>query len=82
MSEMSSNIIINNGVNRCPVGEQHRPGRHHKTARTEWSKETNIAIMECYFLSRPFDEEAKLIRRYRKRMHGIWKERQDLKVIE
>ena len=64
------------------MGEQHRPGRHHKTARTEWSKETNIAIMECYFLSRPFDEKAKLLKRYRKRVHGIWKERQDLKVIE
>ena len=55
MSEMSSDIIRNNGVNgtgtlregpspgRCPVGEQRRPGRHQKTARTGWSKEMNVA---------------------------------------
>ena len=94
MSEMSSDIIRNNGVNgagtlregpspgRCPVGEQHRPGRHQKTARTGWSKEMNVAVMECYFLSRPFDEEGKPIRGFRKRMHNIWKERQGLKVTE
>ena len=46
MSEMSSDIIRNNGVNgagtlregpspgRCPVGEQRGPSRHQKTART------------------------------------------------
>ena len=64
--------------NRCPVGEQRRPGRYQKTARTGWSKETNVAVMECYFLSRPFDEEEKPIRAYRKQMHNIWKERQGL----
>ena len=42
----------------------------------------NVAVMECYFLSRPFDEEGKSIRGYRKRMHNIWKERQGLKVTE
>ena len=43
MSEMTSDIVRNNGVNgagilregsspgRCPVGEQRRPGRHQKT---------------------------------------------------
>ena len=71
---MSSDIIRNNGVNgtgtlregpspgRCPVGEPRRPGRHQKTARSGWSKEMNVAVMECYFLSRPFDEEGKPIR--------------------
>ena len=94
MSEMSSDITINNGVNgagtlregpspsRCLVGEQRRPSRHQKTARTGWSKEMNIAIMECYFLSRLFDEEGKPIRGFKKRMHNIWKERQGLKVTE
>ena len=43
-----------------------RPGRHEKTARTGWSKEMNVAVMECYFLSRPFDEEGKPIRGFRK----------------
>ena len=92
--EMSSDLIRNNSVNRagilregpspgrCPVGEQRRPGRHQKTARTGWSKEMNVAVMECYFLSRPFDEEGKPIRGFRKRMHNIWKERQGLKVTE
>ena len=61
MSEMSSDMIRNNGTNwavilregpspgRCPVGEQRRPGRHQKIARTRWSKEINVAVMECYF---------------------------------
>ena len=64
------------------MGEQRRPGRHQKTAGTGWSKEMNVAVMECYFLSRPFDEEGKPIRGFRKRMHNIWKERQGLKVTE
>ena len=45
----------------------------------------NVAVMECYLLSRPFDEQGKSIRGYRKRMHNIcniWKERQGLKVTE
>ena len=94
MSEMSSDIIRNNSMNgagnleegplsgRYPVCEQHRPGRHQKSTRIGWSKEMNVAVMECYFLSRPFDEEGKPIRGYRKQMHNIWKETQGLKVIE
>ena len=94
MSAMSSNIIRKNDVNgagtscegplygRYPVREQRRPGRHQKTVGTGWSKEMNVVVMECYFLSRPFDEEGKPIREYTKQMHGIWKERQGLKVTE
>ena len=89
MSERSSDIIKNNGVNGagtlregCSVSEQRRPCRHQKTARTGYPTEINVAVMECYFLSRPFDEEGKPIRGYRKRMHNIWKERQGLKVTE
>ena len=48
------------------MGEQRRPGHHQKTAKTRWSKGENVADMECYFLSRPFDEEEKPIREYRK----------------
>ena len=62
--------------------EQCRPGSHKKTARTKWSKEMNVAVMESYFFSRPFHEEGKPIRGYRKRMQNIWKERQGLKVTE
>ena len=81
---MSSDIIRNNDLNEAgtlredpshgkyPVGEQRS---HQKTARTGWSKEMNVAFMGCYFLSRrPFDEEEKPIRGYRKGMHNIWKE--------
>ena len=94
MSEMSSDMVKNKGVNgagtlrespspgRCAVAEQRRPGRHQKTARIGWSKEMNVAVMECYFLSRPFDEEGKPIRGFRKRIYNIWKERQGLKVTE
>ena len=91
---MSSDIIRNNSMNgpgtldegslpgKCPVGEQLRSGRHQKTARTGFPKKMNVAVMECYFLSRPFDEEGKPMRGYRKQMHNIWKERHGLKVTE
>lgn len=85
----------NNGVNgagstegatsgRCPVGEQRGPGCHHATARTGWTKEMNVAVMECYFLSEPVDESGKPIRGYRRRMHKIntWKERQGFNITE
>ena len=67
---------------RCPVGEQLRSIRHQKTARTGCPKKRDVAVMECYFLSRPFDEEGKPMRGYRKQMHNIWKERHGLKVTE
>ena len=52
------NGFPNNGVNgagassegaspgRCPVGEQHRPGRHPDTARLKRNKEVNRVVME------------------------------------
>ena len=76
---MYQNIEINNAVNDtgtscegvssgwCPVDE------HHATARKSWNREGNIAVMECYFLSKPMDEEGKPLRGYRRRMHAIWK---------
>ena len=67
---------------RCPVDEQRRPDRHHVTARLSWNREVNIAVMECYFLSKQMDEEGKPIRGYRKRMHAIWKERHRMVVTE
>ena len=42
-----------------------------------------IAVMECYFLINPVDENDKPIRGYRRRrMHIIWNERQGLHVTE
>ena len=35
----------------------------------------NIAVMECYYLSKPVDENGRAVRGYRQRMHAVWKER-------
>ena len=67
---------------RCPMGEQRGPGRHPATARTGWSKEMNIAVMECYYLSNPVDDNGKPVRGYRQRMHSFWKERQSFNITE
>ena len=67
---------------RCPMGEQRGPGRHPATARTGWSKEMNIAVMECYYLSNPVDDNGKPVRGYRRRMHSFWKERQSFNITE
>ena len=76
----------NNGVNRAgPVGKgsspsrcslvrQRGPGRHPTTVRTKWSKNVNKIVMECFFRSKPFDDDGKPIRGYRQRMMQEWKE--------
>ena len=38
--------------------------------------------MECYFLSRPVDEEGKPVRRYRRAMHNIWKKQYGTEITE
>ena len=94
MSEMENESIEINDVNgtgtsgdgpssgRCPAAQQRRPGRHHVTARRGWGRKLNIAVMGCYYLSKPINDEGKPIRGYRKRMHAIWRERQQLEVTE
>ena len=64
------------------MGEQRGLGRHYATARTGWTKEMNVAVMECYFFSTPVDEHGKPIRGYESRMHNIWKVRQSLNITE
>ena len=74
---MQTNQFENNDVNgigtisedstsgRCPVEPQHRPGRHQTTAanaRMRWTKEVNVAVMECFYQSRPFTEQGNPIR--------------------
>ena len=44
---------------------------NNKNERQTWTKTLNTAIMECYFLGRPLDEEGKPVRGYRRRMHNI-----------
>ena len=67
---------------RCYVDEQHRPGRHPATARLKWTKEINKLVMECFFLSKPFDDNGKPVRGYRQRMYRIWKEKCPFEVTE
>ena len=43
--------------------------------RLKWTKEINVVIMECFYLSKPFSENGKPQRGYRQRMHRIWNER-------
>lgn len=48
-----------------------------RSSKLVWSREKNIVAMECYYLSRPVDEEGKPVRGYR-RMFSMWKEQQQL----
>ena len=55
---------------------------YNNKERRTWTKTFNTVVMECYFLSIPVDEEGKLTRRYRRRMHNIWKERYGTELTE
>ena len=65
-----------------PLDKQRGPGRNYVTARMKWTKAINVAVMECYYLSNPVDENDKPLRGYRQRMHRIWNEREMLKCSE
>ena len=54
---------------------------YNNKERQTWTKTLNTAVTECYFLSRPVDEEGKPVRGYR-RMHNIWKERYGTEITE
>ena len=54
---MSLDIIRNYLTCVCPVDEQRKPICHEKIDRTGWSRVMNAAVMECFFFSRPFDEQ-------------------------
>ena len=83
----SSNSFSDNAVNetrpswdglspgRCSVGKQRKPGRHPATARVKWTKQLNRVVMECYYESRPTDDNGVPLRGYRQRMHKAWRER-------
>ena len=73
MDEMVNENSENNNVIRAgPLGEGSLPGRcflvrqwgpgHHPTAvRTKWSKQVNKIVMECFFTSKPFDDDVMMI---------------------
>jgi len=59
-------------------------GHQSATARLNWTKEINRFVMECFYLSRPFDDDddGKPIRGYRQRMHRFWKENCPFDITE
>ena len=60
---------------KCPTVGQDGPGRHPATARMKGSRDMSIAVIECYYLSKPVDESGRPVIAYRQRMHAVWKER-------
>ena len=74
MSEMLNQNFENNSVNgtrplvessspgRCFLIQQPKPGRHQVTARMKWNKDVNKVMIECFYRSKSFDEEGKLVR--------------------
>ena len=91
---MSNQNSEHNGANRAgPVGEsfspgrcslvrQRGPGRHSTTVRTKWSKNVNKIVMECFFRSKPFDDDIKPIRGYRQQLMQEWKEHGVFEITE
>jgi len=67
---------------RCSLVRQRGPGRHPATVRTKWSKTVNMIVMECFFRSKPFDDEGKQIRGYRQRMMQEWKKHGIVEITE
>ena len=65
---------------RSSVVQQDGSGCHlsavsRRSGRVRWSKEMNVAVMECYYMSGPVDADGKAVRGYRKRMFQLWKDR-------
>ena len=84
---MSNQNFENNGVNgtrplgegsspgRCFLVQQREPGHYQVTARMKWNKEVKKVVMECFYRSKPFDEEGKPVRGYGQRMFREWRDR-------
>ena len=68
---MLHHIFENNGVSgtgtpceglspgRCSSAQLWGPGCHPATARVKWKKEVSKVMMECFYISKVFDEEVK-----------------------
>ena len=41
----------------------------------KWNKEVNKVVMECFYRTKPFDEERKSVRGYRQRMFREWRDK-------
>ena len=94
MSEMSNQNFENDSMNgtrplgegsslsRCFLVHQQEPGCHQVTAKIKWNKEVNKVVMECFYRSKPFDEEGKPVRGYRQRIFREWRDRGLFKSTE
>ena len=80
--ENSMEITRFNGFSSESSSEDDIDINNNNKERQTWPKTMNTAVMECYFLSRPVDEEGKPVTGYRRRMHNIWKERYGTKITE
>ena len=48
----------------------------------KWNMEVNTVVMECFYRSKPFDEEGKPVRGYRQRIFREWRDRGLLESTE
>ena len=71
-----------NGYSWESLNEVHININYNNKERQTWTKTLNTRVMECYFLSRPVEEEGKPVRGYSRRMHNIWKERYGTEITE
>ena len=67
---------------RCPVADQCKSVSQQVTAKGEWTKDLNVSLTACYFLSDPIDERGRPIRGYRQRIHEILKEASLFEISE
>ena len=58
---------------RCPTGWQGGPGRHPAAPRMKRNRDMNIAVIKCYYQSKPVDESGTPLKVYRQGMHAVWK---------
>ena len=84
---MSNDKLPDNGVNetgttsevvlpgRYSSAQQRGTGRYQTTARMQWDQASEYRSHECYYRSRPVDENGVPIRGYRRRMFREWRER-------
>ena len=80
--ENSMEITSFNGFSCESSNEDDIDVNHNNKERQTWTKTLNTAVMECYFLSRPVDEEGKPVTGYRRRMHNIWKEQYHTEITD
>lgn len=67
-----SKVLLNDGdePESESIEQQDDPSRQEAAVRrrTQWSYEKNVAVMECYFKSRPVGDDGRPVRGYRKRL--------------